>query len=244
MRLVAKSMLAVALTAGFVMSVSAQPPRGQGRGQQGGGFGFGGGGSVFGLVATNKALQEEIKLDEAGVTKVKEAIKPIQDKQREAGQGVNFREMTEEQRKEWTEKMAKFSEETKKAVEGAVSADQFKRLKQINVQNLRLRAFADKEVAAALKITDEQKEKVKAISDELQKDSRELMQSAFGGGGRPDPEKMAEFQKKTAALNKEAEEKVMGLMSDDQKKTYKELTGEKFDLAKLVPQFRPMKKDD
>jgi hypothetical protein len=49
--------------------------------------------------------------------------------------------------------------------------------------------------------------------------------------------KMQDTQKKVAALGKEAEEKIAGMLTDDQKKSWKAMIGEKFDTSKLQPGF-------
>ncbi|MGL4419640.1 MAG: hypothetical protein ACRCZF_03150, partial [Gemmataceae bacterium] len=126
---------------------------------------------------------------------------------------------------------------------------QTKRLTQINYQMMGLAAYTDKDVVAGLKITTEQKEKIKSTVDEFNKDRGELQRSAFqgfqpGGDREEMQKKMAEMMKKSTALQKEAEEKVAGLMTDDQKKAWKEMTGAKFDTTKLMQPRRPMRKDD
>src|SRR5947207_3084258 len=49
-------------------------------------------------------------------------------------------------------------------------------------------------VQDALKLSDEQKEKIKKIND----DSREEMRKEFTGGGAPDPEKMRKLRDETS----------------------------------------------
>jgi hypothetical protein len=251
MRFAAKLVLAVVLAACLAGTADAQGQRRQ-QPPGGGGFGMmmggGRGGNAYDLVATSKPLQEELKLSEETVTKLKEALKPIQDKRREAGR-LDFNASADE-RKEYMEKMTKIAEESKKVVVSTLDEKQNKRLGQINYQMMGVRLFADKDAQAALKVTDEQKEKVKGIMEDFGKDAQELSRAAFqgfqpGGDREEMQKKMQEMQKKMAALTKETEEKVMGLMTDDQKKAHKELLGEKADTSKFVPQFgRPMRKDD
>ena len=144
----------------------------------------------------------------------------------------------------------KLGEEAKALAEKTLTPEQVKRAKQIEVQVMGLRAFANEEVAKALKGTDDQKEKVKGIMEEYGKESADLRQEygirgfggGGGGGGNVDQAKMAEYQKKNKALTDETTEKVMKAMTDEQKKAWKEMTGEPFDTTKLMP--RPMRRDN
>ena len=113
-----------------------------------------------------------------------------------------------------------------------LSADQSKRLAQIDRQRMGLGAFTNKDVVGELKMSDDQKDKVKTINEELRKDSQEL----FTGGGGQDN------LKKWTALREEAMDKAVELLTADQRKHWKEMTGEKFDLAKL--QTRPMRREN
>ena len=251
MRSLARWVLTAAFAVGVAGSAVAQPPGG-GRGGMGGGRGVV---DVYGIVATNKDLGDELKVTDEQKDKLKEALKPISDKRRAAMTGLgNFRDMSEEERTKAMKEMgtmnAGFTAEMKKAVKGVLDEKQYMRLTQISYQAMGLAAFAEKDVQAALKVTDEQKDKVKAISDELTKDRAEIMRGAFGGAGAAggDREEMQkkfqEMQKKTAALTKEAEEKVGKLWTEDQVKAWKEMTGAKFDTSKLAQAPMQRKKKD
>jgi hypothetical protein len=102
-----------------------------------------------------------------------------------------------------------------------------------------VRAFSDKDVQTALKVTDEQKEQIKSITDEYNKERAELMRSAFTPGEQPSEEDRKKMQEKSAALRKDAEDKIAAKLQDEQKKAWKDLIGEKFDVSKLTqPQRR------
>jgi Spy/CpxP family protein refolding chaperone len=76
-------------------------------------------------------------------------------------------------------------------------------------------------VQTALKLDDKQKEKFKNIEDENQKAMRELFQGGGGGRGNANREKMQELRKK-------AEEDINAVLTDDQKKAFKDLLGDEF----------------
>ncbi len=119
-------------------------------------------------------------------------------------------------------------EDMDKAVAGILKPDQTKRLKQIEIQAAGLGAFLMDDVQNALKLTDAQKSEIKDASEGLQKDVRETMQGAFQGGF--DRDKMTEAMKKVQTMQSDAVDKVLKDLTDDQKKTWKDLTGEKFEL--------------
>ena len=120
------------------------------------------------------------------------------------------------------------NEDQNKAIAGILKPEQFKRFKQIEVQVGGIGEFAMDDVQTALKLTDAQKKDIKDATDAMQKDMRETFQNAFQGGF--DADKMTEAMKKVQSMQADAIGKVVAGLTDDQKKTWKELTGEKFDL--------------
>jgi len=178
-------------------------------------FGFGGGGVELLL---NPSVQKELKLSEEQSGKAKEAVTKIREK---FGDDLKrFRELSNEERETVRKKMA---DANTKAVEEILKPDQLKRYKQIQLQQRGVNAFAEAEVQAALKLSDEQKEKLKTLQEDLRRDMAELRKEGAGGN-------FQEIGKKIAARNKEAMTKTMETLNDDQKKAWKELTGEPFEL--------------
>lgn len=245
----AKWVLAAALVA--VVAGGAQAQRQPG----GGGRGMGMQQSIFMTALTNAELQKELKITDDQ----KKALKPMMEKaealnkERQemfAAAGGGGGGFDREKMQAMLEKGQKLGEEVKAAAEKALTPEQVKRAKQIEMQVMGLRAFANEEVAKTLKVTDDQKEKLKGIMEEYGKESMDLRQEygirgfggGGGGGGNVDQAKMAEYQKKNKALTDETTEKVMKAMTDEQKKAWKEMTGEPFDTTKLMP--RPMRRDN
>ena len=110
---------------------------------------------------------------------------------------------------------------TDEAIKPVLNADQMKRLKQIELQQAGAQAFSTENVQASLKLNDEQKEKIKTITEDMQKELRSVFQP--GGNFEGAREKMT-------ALRKESLERVMAVLTADQKKAYKDLTGEPFEV--------------
>jgi Spy/CpxP family protein refolding chaperone len=124
--------------------------------------------------------------------------------------------------KEDVDKVRKSADEAvEKALKSGLSEKQFTRLKQLQLQLRGSTAFADAKIQKELKFTEEQKEQIKTI----QKDAQEGMQEArelFQDG------KFQEGQKKMQEVQKESTVKMTKVLTPDQKKTWKKMTGPEF----------------
>jgi len=223
MRNVCKSMLIVGLALLLVGPALAQ--RGQGRG------GFGGGGGP-GFLLMNPGVQKELKLSEDQVKKITETNESIRDKHRDEFEALGKLE-GDERREKGEELRKKMTDETNKALAEILKPEQNKRLKEITLQQEGARAFNEADVQKALNLTDEQKEKIKTINEDAAKDFRELFprgRRGGGGGGPPDQGAFKERMTKMATMRKENLDKVLSVLNDDQKKTWKEITGAPFEV--------------
>jgi len=233
------------LIVGMIAMLQAQP---------GGRGGFGG--PLF--LVNNKAVQEDLKMTEDQVTKVKEwqmeffpkSFEILKDKGIEFGKGGFGKGMSEEDRTKFAEAQAEINKLAYKELGDVLKKEQIDRLKEIERRQLGVYAFTNAEVADALKLTDSQKTSVKGISGDFEKERREIVSEAtkdkkgkggkggFGGFGL-DPE----AQKKISKLQSEAVGKIVDLLDDSQKKSWKELVGADFDLSKLQVGFGGFGKD-
>jgi len=198
----------------------AQPGRG----------GFGGGGGL-GTFLQNKSVQEEVKIDKDQATKIEEAMKKMREDYKDDYAKLFNRDTKQEERAEIGKKL---SEETLKVANGILKPEQVKRIQQIQRQQSGLAIFMDTEVQSKLKLTDEQKDDLKKLGEDVGKDIREVFQGA-GQGAFTDPDKRAELMKKTAAITTEAMDKATKMLKDDQKAALKEVLGEKFEGYKADP---------
>jgi len=123
------------------------------------------------------------------------------------------------------------SAEVDKAVPDVLKADQIKRLNQLEVQAASFGAFSKDDVATALKLTDVQKKGVEEAKTGIEKDAADIFKDAQG-----DREKMADAFKKVQGMRKDALDKIVATLSDDQKKTWTSLNGDKFEFS---PPRRP-----
>lgn len=213
MRRLAHISLAVAVAA-----LVASPALAQQQGRRQGGFQ---GAGQLGLLM-NKDVQKDLKLTTDQVSKIDTAAK----KQREAFQGLQGLS-----REERTQKMQALNKETRETLKSTLKPEQEKRLHQLELQQRGLTALATPANARnpnarpnplikELNITADQQQKIQDIQTANREKMREIFQNA--GGNRQ------EAAKKMAELNKSANDKIMGLLTADQKAKWKEMTGEPF----------------
>ncbi len=181
-------------------------------------FRFGAGDFLLG----QESVQKELKLSEEQIKKVEDLSASMREKFKEA-LGLEG----DERRTKWEE----IRKENEKAVE-ILKPEQSKHLKQISYQQQGAGAFANAEVVEALKLTNEQKQEVEKINHESRfAQMRELIKGAAD----------EEDRKKIEELRKDASEKVVKLLSDEQKAKWKDLQGEPF---KGELRFTPRKKKE
>ncbi len=184
--------------------------------QQGGGFGRAG--NLADLAATQKSVQEELKLstDEVG------RLKALADETRAAGRELREqRDLSDDERRK---KRMELGDATEKKIAEIVTPEQLKRLKQISLQVLGSQigpvapAFRNPRVQASLGLTDEQKEKIATITRETEESMSGLAKS-----GNPDGA-LKEYLK----LREIAQEKIIAVLTSEQQDKWKEMLGEPF----------------
>lgn len=203
----------------LVLPVSAQPPGG-GRGGMGMGMGMMG---SPGQLVRNTGVQKELKLSDEQIKKVKDVTAQIREKHQEELQSLRSMDQ-EERREKGPAIMRAINEETEKALGEILKPEQMNRLKQISLQQRGAQAFTEPKVQEELKLTDDQKDKIKTINEDAQKEAREIFQSGQGGGD------FQEIMKKMNTLRSETFDKVKGILTDDQKKTWESMTGGPFEV--------------
>lgn len=184
------------------------------------------GGGMFGgpaFMISNKSVQEELKLDDKQVEKAKEISAKVQEKMAELRDSSDLQNLEGPARfQKMQELMKPINDETTKAVSELLKPEQSKRLKQITLQQQGAFAFQNPEFQKEMKFTDDQKAKLKDVQDATNKRMQEIREEA-AGDFQAMREKMTEMRKETL-------EKIMGLLTDDQKKDWKEKTGAPFEI--------------
>ncbi len=226
---IALPLLAVTMLAGNVAFA-----QGQG-GRRGGGFGgFGGGFGGPGMMLGIPQVQKELKLSEDQIAKVTEIQQAGRGGAGGGGGGGggfgNFQNMTEEERTKFFEDMRKRNEENNKKLMALLDEGQTTRLKQIQlwmggVAGLAAESESAKEAAAALKLTDDQKEALKTITQESGKKTGEIFQGFRGA----DEEQRTKLQAQMAEIRKETEAECEAVLTDEQKAQFTKMKGPKFE---------------
>jgi hypothetical protein len=193
-------------------------------------------GGPAGLV-TSKTVTDDIKATDEQVQKLKAWAKEHQDKQREF-----FKAFKDSSDGERAKQRTALTADAWKAVGKVLKDDQVKRLKQIELQVAGTSAFSRPEVAEALKITDDQKDRIEEslgfVAEDLQALNKE-----FGGNGffppKLDNNKKKEYDAKLAELSKKRTIAMYDGLTADQKAKWKEMTGDPIDVAKVQAESRP-----
>jgi hypothetical protein len=204
-----------------------------------GGFGFGGGQGGVGALLRMEAVQKELKMEKDQTDKATETVKKVQEKH--ADEYAKLRDLSQEERRIKSAELTKVvNDETHAALETILNPEQTKRLKQLELQRAGVNALTRADVQTALALNDEQKGKVKAISEESTTKMRELMGGGRGQGGQRPMRGTRPDQAKITELRKEYLGKAVDVLNDDQKKKWTSLVGEAF----TFPPPAPPKKDN
>jgi len=204
----------------FVVAALMAVPAWAQQGRGGGRFGGGGGGAAL---LSNKGVQKELKVTDEQAEKLNAFARETTERQR--GEFQKFADLSQEERREKMQELARTrAAELMKGVGEILKPEQVKRFQEIQLQQAGTTAFAMPRVQEGLKLTEDQKSKIREIGEE----SMQAMRDAFQGGGQGDREA---GRKKMAELRKQSTEKVLGVLTDDQKKKWKEMTGEPFEVT-------------
>jgi len=223
---------ALALVALVAAAAEAQ----QGRGRGGFGFGFGGpGGRGLVSLAANEAVQKDLGLSADAAGKLNTLNEDYRAAQRKeyTTTGIdlqNSQNLSNDERQKMQAKMTdvntKLNEEFTPKLKELLSADQMKRLKQIQIQEQGSGALTNADVATELALTEEQKKKLNDLQAEYRRKQGEL----FGGGAGGD---IQERLAKGRELTTERDAKAAEVLTAEQKIKYTALKGSPFDVSQL-----------
>ena len=237
-------------------------PGGGGFGQRGpGGGGFGqrgpgmGGGGVSGLLRSEQ-VQKEINITEDQKSQLAKMAEEQMAAMRERFSGQsreNREEMSDADRQAQREKMMKEFQEAAKEAEGKIRGilkpEQFKRLKQIELQQQGVEALRRPDMAQALGLTEDQIEKLKEAFAGVQKQREEIgeqtraLYQGFRDASEDERAKLREkgeqIRAKGEGLKKESQQKAMAILTDEQKGKLKDMMGKRFQLEQRGMSGRP-----
>jgi hypothetical protein len=190
-----------------------------------GGFG---GGATLSRLFENKDAQKALNLTDDQAAKAEKVAKDVADRHKDDFaklQGVP----REERFPKTMELQKEITQETIKGLGDTLKPEQLTRLKQILLQQ-RMRSpfgggvsvFLDPDIQKGLKLTDKQRDDLKTMAEDARKEQQEIFQNA-GGDRRAAGQKVRELQK-------EKMENAEALLTADQKKTWKDMQGDPFEI--------------
>ena len=126
-------------------------------------------------------------------------------------------------------KMQKMQDDLLKKLGDILLPKQLERLKQIQLQVEGPSALSNADVVKALNITDDQKAKMKTISDEADAKRQDALANLNG------PERMTKMQE----LNKELLDKLLAVLTPEQVAQFDKMKGPKIDIDPATHARRP-----
>jgi Spy/CpxP family protein refolding chaperone len=115
--------------------------------------------------------------------------------------------------------------------------EQLKRLDQIQIQANGILSFKRADVQKKLNLTDKQKQGIRQIGDQLKKDVADVLQDVRTAPLRKGPAAMGKIKD----LKNAATRKALDTLDSEQQQTWKEMTGDKFELHVELP-GRPIRR--
>lgn len=209
------------------------------RGREGrGGRGFRGGFGMRGSTRGDKAsllrsdqVLKELKVSDEQKGKFEGILADYRDQGRELFSGLRDidRDEREKAMAELRKKQDALRKKTEKKLDSLLTKEQVTRLDEIVLQQKGVRGLIDAPVAAALKLSEEQVGKIKAVFKTQEDEQRKLFEGARGrgGGGRGG---FREIGEKMEKVRKDTETNTLAVLTKDQKEKFAALKGAAFKL--------------
>lgn len=211
-----------------------------------------GGGGVSNLLR-NPQVQEELKLSDEQKDQLREvAEQAFADMRGFFPDREEMEKLSEEERaakrQEAMEKFRKEAEKRAPRIEKKIGEilkkEQYKRLKQIEMQRQGVDALMRPDIAQALEISEDQQKEIKEVLEARNKKMEGLgeeMRAMFQGGGFRDMseeergemrQKMEKLGEKRRTITSKAQKEAMGKLTDEQKAKMPDLMGERFEFRR------------
>jgi hypothetical protein len=177
------------------------------------------------FVVFREKAQEDLKLTEEQKDKLEQQLLELAPDAMQFFQGLHDLK-GQEREKELNAYRQKSREKLAAILKETLTEAQHKRLRQLELQQegAFVLLHGDVEIRKGLKITNEQRKQFVAVVQDLQKKIEPLIKEAQSGG---DPE---EIRPKIMKIRKDHEGQLAALLTDDQRKQWKEMLGKPLDL--------------
>ena len=212
-----KVALSLALVAVLVTTAQAQQ-RGRGMGR----------GSLIGLLSMEQ-VQTEMKLSDEQKTKVDAITEKLRGEMREQFSELRDMEDRAKRMEKMNELNTQMDRKLREELRGSLERPQMMRLYQIRLQvNAVADSLTNEFLARRLEITEEQKTKLADVAKETQAKQTEL----YGKMRDASQDQRGSVFQDLRQLRTDADEKALGVLTDDQKKSFEEMKGEIIELRR------------
>jgi hypothetical protein len=167
----------------------------------------------LGPILSNPDVQRELKLSEDQVGKLKNSLGKVMEKYQD-----KFAKLQQLSPEEQQKTFKSLNEDSHKAIAGVLDDKQTKRFKQIQWQLSGINALQDPDLQKDLKLSDDQRKKLDGIFSDAGKKMQDMIQ------------RREQSREKYEALAKDVEDRANGVLTDEQKKSFKEMMGSRFEM--------------
>ncbi|HKB36938.1 MAG TPA: serine/threonine-protein kinase, partial [Gemmataceae bacterium] len=180
-----------------------------------------GAGQLF--LLTEESVLDDLRLSEEQRRRITDLSGRLDEQRQQSFAG--FHRLAEEERRQ---RFLELARQNKAAVAEILSPEKLSRLRRIELQRQGLGAFRDPDVVGALKLTGEQRDRIRTIEDEVFRRP---------DGVRPGPPQGGPqfWQAREEAMRKALERIQKTVLTEEQAKQWKEMTGEPFKAAFTPP---------
>jgi hypothetical protein len=217
--------MALALGAIVAVAATAQAPQGPRRG-----FGMGSSrDSLLGLLRIEQ-VRNELKLSDEETGKITELREKLGAEMREKFTALREIDDQAQRRVKMTELMDESSRKARGQLREMLSREQMTRLYQIRMQVRPLvDSLANRRLASRLQLTEEQQNKVAEIIKAVQTQQTQMRGSMRNLRDATQEQRTEVFQK-FRKIRSDADEKALGLLTDEQKEALEKMKGAKIEL--------------
>jgi hypothetical protein len=184
-------------------------------------------------------VQKELKIDGDQKALLDDLLLDLRDQMRELWTGIGFGEdLTQEERQDRMEQAREKSEDIGKKGEEMVAMilepTQMERVNQLQLQREGIQAFARPEVAKKIGLTEEQRDKMSLLRDEVSQQMRQAFQGFQGFRDLSSEErreafaKMREQREKMEQDRKKIDGDIFALLTSEQKEIWTKMKGKEF----------------
>ena len=185
-------------------------------------------GSFLGIIGAEQ-VQKELKLSEEEIEKVKKLAETMRKEMGEQYGKVRAIENQQKRHEKMTALSKEFDKKARSAIHEIISREQMGRVYQIRLQ-LRgdLYGLNSKWIAGQLKLSDEVKKKAAELDKATQEKIFETYSAIRDLKDEERRKKYGEIREKIGKIRAEANQKALGMLTDEQKKKYEGFKGKEF----------------